>query len=81
MKNIELDQTTKEAVVERIKDYFSNELQQEIGGFEAQFLLDFFCEQVGLYYYNQGLADALQAFENKIEEFSESVYELQRDPP
>jgi uncharacterized protein (DUF2164 family) len=42
-------------------------------------LLDFFSHQVGNYFYNQGLADALQAFEGKIEEFADIVYQLEKD--
>jgi len=42
-------------------------------------LLDFFAEQVGCFYYNQGLADALSAIENKVQEFSDLVYELEKD--
>ena len=39
----------------------------------------FFAEQVGCFYYNQGLADALSAIEYKVQEFSDLVYELEKD--
>jgi uncharacterized protein (DUF2164 family) len=29
-----------------------DELEIEVGGFDAEFLLDFFAEQVGCFYYN-----------------------------
>lgn len=79
MSNIELANATKEEIVAKLQLYFTEELQLEIGSFDAQFLLDFFSEQVGNYYYNQGLADALKALENKIEEFSDTVYQLEKD--
>ena len=79
MSNIELADATKEEIVAKLQLYFTEELQLEIGSFDAQFLLDFFSEQVGNYYYNQGLADALKALENKIEEFSDTVYQLEKD--
>ncbi|MCH7815797.1 MAG: DUF2164 domain-containing protein [Proteobacteria bacterium] len=79
MSNIELAAATKEEIVAKLQLYFTEELQLEIGSFDAQFLLDFFSEQVGNYYYNQGLADALKALENKIEEFSDTVYQLEKD--
>ena len=79
MPTIDLDSSVKAEIVSKIQKYFTEELQHEIGGFEAEFLLDFFSHQVGNYFYNQGLADALQAFEGKIEEFADIVYRLEKD--
>jgi len=79
LSDIKLDADSKDEIVNRIQKYFDEELKQEIGSFEAQFLLDFFAENIGSYYYNQGLADALTAFETKIEEISDSVYQLEKD--
>ncbi len=79
MSEIELDPDTKQEIVGRIQQYMLDELQLEIGGFDAQFLLDYFAEQVGCYYYNQGLADALKAFENKVEEFSDVIFQLEQE--
>ena len=79
LSTIELDRSVKAEIVSKIQKYFTEELQHEIGGFEAEFLLDFFSGQVGNYYYNQGLADALKAFEGKIEEFADIVYQLEKD--
>jgi len=44
-------------------------------------LLDFFTEQMGGYFYNQGLADALTLFENKLEDITDSIYQLEQDNP
>ena len=79
MSNIELAAATKEEIVAKLQLYFTEELQLEIGSFDAQFLLDFLSERVGNYYYNQGLTDELKALENKIEEFSDTVYQLEKD--
>ncbi|MCF5942772.1 DUF2164 domain-containing protein, partial [Xanthomonas perforans] len=35
--------------------YFTEELKQQIGRFDAEFLLDFFTEEVGAYFYNRGI--------------------------
>lgn len=80
MSAIELDPVIKEAMVKRLQSYLAEELDIELGGFDAQFLLDFFAEQLGCQYYNQGLADALNAFQTKVEECSELVYELEQAP-
>jgi len=81
LSKIELDQTAKDEITKRLKDYLYEELNVEIGSFDAQYLLDFFSEQVGYQYYNQGLADALKAFEGKLEEFNELIYLLEKDSP
>ena len=48
MAKIKFKQEQKEFIIQKIKLYFSEEMDQEIGGFAAEFLLDFFIEEVGL---------------------------------
>ena len=79
MADIELDSSVKVDVVAKIQKYFQDELHQELGSFDAEFLLDFFSKEVGGYYYNQGLADALKSFELKMEDVSDAVYQLEKE--
>ena len=79
MSEIRLEQKSKQELVQRLQRYMGDELEIEVGGFDAEFLLDFFAEQVGCFYYNQGLADALSAIETRVQEFSDLVYELEKD--
>lgn len=79
LTDIELDVSVKVEVVAKLQKYFEDELGQEIGGFDAEFLLDFFSKQVGGYYYNQGLADALKSFELKMEDVKDAIYQLERE--
>ena len=81
MPRIELKDEEKAEAVERLKDYCQQELQVELGSFDAQFLLEFFIENLGWSIYNQGLADAFSLMENTVEELSEKIYELQQGPP
>lgn len=78
MADIELGQAEKEEVANKLKNYLAEELSVEIGGFDALFLLDFFIEKVAYRFYNQGLTDALQAFEGKLDEFGELIYQLEK---
>ena len=80
MTEISLDDSSKQEIIDKLQDYFSNNLDRELGSFEAQFLLDFFAEEMGCVFYNQGLADAMQAMENKLAEISEVIYELEQQP-
>lgn len=81
MAEIEIDQGTKDEIVEKLKGYLAEELNVELGSFDVQFLLEFFVEQIAFMFYNQGLVDALTAFEGKLEEFNELVYQLEKEGP
>ena len=67
----------KADVVDKIKAYFTSELSHDIGTFEAEFLIDFFAEELGGHYYNQGLYDAQALFLKKVDEMSDSIVELE----
>ncbi|KAA9131672.1 DUF2164 domain-containing protein [Marinihelvus fidelis] len=80
MTGIELSRDDTERVVEAIKQYFSDELDRDIGGFEAEFLIDFFARQIGPHFYNRGLADAYALFSEKADELGYLVQELEKPP-
>lgn len=79
LAEIKLEDSIKIEIIAKLQKYFEVELQQEIGGFDAEFLLDFFSKEVGGYYYNQGLADALKSFESKMEDVGELIYQLEKE--
>ncbi|MET0009689.1 MAG: DUF2164 domain-containing protein [Candidatus Thiodiazotropha sp. 6PLUC9] len=78
MPMIEFSKDEKELIVHKIKRYFSKEMDQEIGQFDAEFLLDFFSEKIGPYYYNRGLHDARAVLESRLENIDEALYEIER---
>ena len=78
MSEIKLDEHQKVEIVAKLKKYFEQEMHQEIGQFEAEFLLDFFSKEVGGYFYNQGLQDAGKIFEEKLEDVQQNLYELEK---
>ncbi len=78
MSEIEFSKEEKEVIVKKIQLYFREELETEIGQFDAQFLLDFFAEEVGAYFYNRGLYDAQAILERRVEDISEAIYELEK---
>jgi len=79
---IQLDDAQKADAVIKLKQYFDQEMgqdiRQDIGQFEAEFLLDFFAKEVGAYFYNQGLRDAGTLFEDKIADVQQHLYELEK---
>lgn len=78
MSMIQFRAAEKEVLVEKVKLYFRDKLDQEIGGFDAEFLIDFFGEELGAHFYNRGLRDAQALFAGKLEELSDSIYELEK---
>jgi uncharacterized protein (DUF2164 family) len=78
MAEIEFTKEEREIIGKKIQLYFSQELDHEIGQFDAQFLLDFFAEEVGVYFYNRGLYDAQAILERRLEDVSEAIYELEK---
>lgn len=78
MSEIKFSKAEKEVIVRKIQLYFSEELEQKIGQFDAEFLLDFFSEELGSYYYNRGLIDAQAVLDLKLQDVSEALYELEK---
>ena len=75
---IKLSADSKADIVKKIKLYFQEELRQDIGQFDAEFLLDFFSQEVGAYYYNQGVLDARAVLLAKLETIDDALYEIER---
>lgn len=81
MSEIKFSRAQKTAMVAKVQQYFDRELDQDIGDFDAEFLLDFFSRQIGGYYYNQGLDDAQTALAIQMDNINEAIDVLQKDMP
>ena len=79
MSEIEFSSEEKQALVQKIKTYFSNELEQDLGQFDAEFLLDFFSKEVGAHFYNRGLQDARGVFHSIMESVDEAIYVIEKE--
>ncbi len=75
---MEFNSEEKDAIVQKIRHYFEQELHQEIGQFDALFLLDFFAEKIGPYFYNKGLQDAQTVMVTKMADIDDALYELEK---
>ncbi len=78
MSDIKFSKDEKQQLTARIRDYFATELNQELGQFDAEFLLDFLSKELGPRYYNRGLHDAQAILQSRIDAVIESVYELEK---
>jgi len=81
MPVIELEKKTREALIRKLQQYFERELNQELGAFDAEFLLDFVTAKLGPRYYNQGLRDAATALSKRMDVLTEALEELERPEP
>ena len=65
-------------MVQKVKMYFREELDQELGGFQAEFLIDFFAEEMGGFFYNRGLYDAETLMSEKMRDISDELMQLEK---
>jgi len=78
MSLIDFTKEEKEVIARKIQKYFSEELDQKIGQFDAEFFLDFIGEEIGSYFYNRGLQDANVILMDRIENITEAIDEIQK---
>jgi uncharacterized protein (DUF2164 family) len=78
MPPIELPKETRDILARGLSRYLKDELDLEVEGFDAVFLADFITEQLGPYFYNQGLADAQALLSRKTDEIVEAIYQLEK---
>lgn len=78
MSEIAFTREEREIMCRKIQLYLREELGQEVGQFDAGFLLDFFAEEIGTFFYNRGLYDAQAILETRLENIAEAIYELEK---
>ena len=81
MAEIKFNKDEKEQRARKIQGYFEQELDQSIGAFEAEFLLDFFAEEIGPFFYNRGLHDAQTIVEQNTATIADAIYEIEKPTP
>jgi len=77
MADITFTKEEKELLVHKLKHYFDQELDYDMGQFDAEFLLDFIGKEIGVYHYNRGLQDAQDIFKSRVESITDAIYELE----
>lgn len=81
MPEIRLSNDQKQQVVSEIQRYFERELGEEIGQFDAEFLLDFFSEKIGPLYYNQALQDAGAVLQSRFDDMVDALVDIEKTDP
>ncbi|MBL4819725.1 MAG: DUF2164 domain-containing protein [Gammaproteobacteria bacterium] len=78
MSEIEFSKEEEQVLVEKIRTFFEQELNQELGQFDANFLLNFIGKEIGSYFYNRGLYDAQAVMQSRIDGIMEAIYEIEK---
>jgi len=72
---IEVPADTRRQLVESIKRYFAEEMDEEIGELRASLLLDFCLREIGSIVYNIAISDAQTYIQDKVADIDGSCYE------
>ena len=78
MAMIDFQKDEKEQLVALLQRYMHDELDMDVGQFDAEFFLDFISEKMGGYFYNRGVCDAQVVLESKVLEISDNLYDIQK---
>jgi uncharacterized protein (DUF2164 family) len=74
---IKLSKTTKKQLIESIKRYFEEKLDEEIGDLKASLFLDFCLAEICPSVYNRAIIDARSFMEDKLSDLEDTCYELE----
>ncbi len=78
MSGISFSADEKTILIDSLRQYFSSELDQDLGQFDAEFLLDFISSKMGPYYYNRGLYDARAVLARQLDTIDDAIYEIEQ---
>ena len=62
-------------MVRSLKQYYVESFDEELSGFQAEGLLDFFVRELGPPVYNQAIGDALAFMQDKLSDLEGEFYE------
>ena len=65
---IALTPETKKLLLTNLQNYYSAEREEELSEFQAGLLLEFILSDIGVYIYNQAIADAQKLMQQKTDE-------------
>ena len=72
---IELEKSGRASIISLIKQYFQEELDQDIGDLKATLLLDFILKQIGPSIYNHAVHDVQTRMQEFVSELDGTCFE------
>lgn len=77
--NMKLQREQKQALVERVQQYFELERSETIGSIAAEQLLDYMMAELGPYVYNQAIQDARKTVNERMQAIEDELYALEKN--
>lgn len=78
MDAIELDKNVRADLSKRIARHLRDELDVDVGGLQAEMLLDILLKEVGPSVYNRGLLDAQAVFMRRMDDAADDIHVLEK---
>jgi len=75
---IRLSEERRAAILARLKDLYSAEFDEELSGYRADRILDFFLRRLGPSVYNQAIQDARKFMLEKLEDLDIEFHEKEQ---
>ena len=72
---IKIESDVEKQLIDSIKRFFAEEMDDDIGDLKALLVLDFFLREIGPSVYNQAIADAQSFFQEKSLDLGAARYE------
>jgi uncharacterized protein (DUF2164 family) len=72
---IKIPDDAKTGLLSSIKNYFKDELEEEIGDLKAELFLQFIIKEIGPVVYNKAIVDAQAFLQEKLLDMEASLYE------
>ena len=76
---ITLDKETEKYLLDSIKRFFAEDMDEDIGDLKALRVLDFCVREIGPSIYNQAIADAQTFFEERTSDLAGARYQAEYD--
>jgi uncharacterized protein (DUF2164 family) len=81
MDPLKLSDDDRKLVQRRLQEYFAAERDEELGDLAVTLLLDFIAEEIGPFFYNQGLTVARRRIEQLLAGIGEDLEAWEQFPP
>ena len=72
---IDISKDIEQRLIESIKQYYEEYMDNEIGDLKARLLLDFCLKEIGPSIYNKAIADAQTIMHEKVDDLDGSCYQ------
>ncbi|VEF46996.1 Uncharacterized conserved protein [Bacillus freudenreichii] len=68
----------KRQMIQEIQDFFLKERGEEVGEFAAEICFEFIKDRLGPVFYNEGIRDAREVAEQRMQLLEEDLYALEK---